>query len=136
MSLGGYVTEEMVFGDVTTGPSNDLQVATSLARSMVTRFGMSPALGPVAFENDGGRAMFGGNVRDEDYSEKVGAEIDAEVSRIMKEAYSKAKTIITDHKPLLDAVAKRLIAVETIEREEYESMLVAHGVQPKKLETV
>jgi cell division protease FtsH len=131
MSLGGYVTEQMVFGDLTTGPSNDLQVATALARNMVTRYGMSDALGPIALENDGGKALFGGNVRGDEYSEKMSAEIDAEVSRIMKEAHDKAKQILTEKRALLDIIAKRLVEKETIEREEYDAILVANGITPR-----
>lgn len=132
MTLGGYVTELMIFGDLTTGPSNDLQVATALARSMITRYGMSDKMGPIALEGEGGRALFGRGVEDREYSEEVSKQIDEEVSRMMHEARIKAEDIITKHRPLLDAVAKRLVDVETIEREEYEKILVAHGVIPKK----
>jgi cell division protease FtsH len=69
VSLGGYVAEKMIFGDITTGPSNDLQVATSLARAMVTRWGMSDTIGPIALESDGGKTLFGQGVNDKEYSE-------------------------------------------------------------------
>jgi cell division protease FtsH len=136
MSLGGYVTEKMMFGDVTTGPSNDLQVSTALARNMVTKYGMSDKLGALAFEGAGGHAMFGEGVDGSEYSEKVAGEIDSEVSRIMAEGLACAENAVKTHKPLLDAIAKRLIEKETIERDEFESILVAHGIQPKKRETV
>jgi cell division protease FtsH len=72
MSLGGYVTEKMIFGDLTTGPSNDLQVSTALARDMVTKYGMSEKLGAIALEGEGGRALFGGRgVEDKEYSDKM-----------------------------------------------------------------
>lgn len=132
VSLGGYATERMVFNDVTTGPSNDLQVSTALARDMVTRFGMSEKLGAMAFESDGGRPLFGRGMEDREYSEKVGSEIDAEVSRIMDTGMKRAEEIITNHRKLLDVIAHRLIEVETIEREEFEKILVAHGITPKK----
>jgi cell division protease FtsH len=134
VSLGGYVVEKMMFGDVTTGPSNDLQVSTALARDMVTKYGMSDKLGALAFEgNEGGRALFGmGLAENGEYSEKVSAEIDAEVSRIMSEAFARAENVVTTHRPILEAIAKRLIEVENIEREEYEKILVAHGIQPKR----
>jgi cell division protease FtsH len=132
VSLGGYVVEKLMFNDVTTGPSNDLQVSTSLARDMVTKYGMSEKIGVLALESSGGRAMFGKGVEDNTYSEKISADIDAEVARIMDEGYKKAHEIVTTHKVALDAIAKRLIEVETIEREEYESIIVAHGIQPKK----
>lgn len=132
VSLGGYVVEKMMFGDVTTGPSNDLQVSTALARDMVTKYGMSDKLGALAFEGNGGRAMFGKGLDDAVYSERVSADIDSEVSRIMSEAFTRAEQTVTTHKAALDAVAKRLVEVETIEREEYETIIIAHGIQPKK----
>ena len=133
VSLGGYVVEKMVFGDVTTGPSNDLQVSTALARDMVTRYGMSDKLGALAFEGtEGGRAMFGRGLEEKEYSDKVGAEIDAEVSRIMSEALARANKVVTEHKAALEAIAKRLIETETIERDEYEGIIKIHGIHPKK----
>ena len=134
MSLGGYVTEKIVFGDLTTGPSNDLQVSTALARDMVTKYGMSEDLGPIALEGAEGKTIFGRGVNEKDYSEEVGAMIDKEVSKIMKEAHQKAEQIIIEHRSLLDIIAKRLIETETIERDEFESILVANGIQPKKKE--
>lgn len=132
VSLGGYVVEQMMFDDLTTGPSNDLQVSTALARDMVTKYGMSEHLGPVALEGQEGKALFGRGVEEKSFSEKVGSEIDSEVSKIMKDAEEKAKRVINENKTLLDAIAKRVMEVETMERAEFESMLVAHGVTPKK----
>lgn len=132
VSLGGYVAERMVFGDLTTGAGNDLQVATALARDMVTRYGMSEKIGPVALEGSGGRVLFGTGVNDREYSEKVAAEIDGEVTRIMTEARTLAEKTLSDHKKAFEAVAKRLMEVETIERDEFEDMLVAHGIEVKK----
>lgn len=134
VSLGGYVAEEMVYGDITTGPHNDLQVLTSLARAMVTKFGMSEKLGPVALEGEGGRVLFGSGIEGQAYSEKVSAEIDAEVKRIIDEAYKKAKDILSSKRPVLDVIAKRLTEVETLEREAFEQILVANGITPKKKE--
>ena len=132
VSLGGYVTERMLFDDLTTGPSNDLQVSTALARDMVTKYGMSDKLGPVAMEGQGGKVIFGRGVEENEYSEKVAADIDSEVSRIMKEAETKATDTIRANRPLLGAIAKRLMDVETIERPEFEQILVAHSVTPKQ----
>ncbi|MSU45185.1 MAG: ATP-dependent zinc metalloprotease FtsH [Candidatus Zambryskibacteria bacterium] len=132
VSLGGYVTEKMLFDDLTTGPSNDLQVSTALARDMVTKYGMSDMIGPVALEGQGGKVLFGRGVEEKEFSEKVGADIDSEVSRIMREAKDKATKVITENRTLLDAIAKRLIETETIERTEFETILVANGVVPKK----
>ncbi len=136
MSLGGYVAEKTVFGDITTGPSNDLQVLTNLARTMVTRYGMSDKMGTVALEGDGGRALYGSGVEGKAYSEKISAEIDAEVKKIINEAYEKAESIITEHRKLLNAIATRLVETETMEREEFEQMLVIHGVTPKKKQDI
>ena len=125
-TLGGYVAEEMLFDDVTTGPSNDLQVVTALARDMVSRYGMSDKLGPIAFgDRELGR---------EPYSEHVAAEIDAEVSRIIDEAKTRAAFVIKQHRSALDAIAKELIEKETVEREEFEKILVLNGITPKKRE--
>ena len=125
-TLGGYVAEEMLFDDVTTGPSNDLMVITALARDMVVRYGMSEKLGPIAF---GERAL--GN---EPYSEEVAAQIDGEVTRIIEEAKARATVVIGGHRKALDAIAKELIEKETIERTEFEKILVLHGITPKKRE--
>ena len=132
MSLGGYIAEKEVYGDITTGPSNDLQVLTSLARAMVTRYGMSDKLGTMAFEGDGGRALFGGGIEGKEHSDKVASEIDAEVKKIIDDAYARALDIITTHRPLLDTIAHELIEKETIEREEFEKILIAGGITPKK----
>jgi cell division protease FtsH len=134
MSLGGYVAEEMVFGDITTGPSNDLQVATSLARAMVTRWGMSTEIGPIALESDGGRTMFGQGVNDKEYSERVSALIDSEVSKIMNNAFALAKKVLSEKRKVLDAIAGKLIEVETLEQNEYNDIIIANGILPKKLE--
>jgi cell division protease FtsH len=131
VSLGGYVTEKLVFGDLTTGPSNDLQVSTALARDMITKYGMSDKMGPVALEGEGGRAMFGRGVNDKEYSDKINAEIDAEVYEIMNSNMIRAEKIVTEHRKVLDAIAKKLIEVETIEREEFEKILIANGITPK-----
>src|SRR6185369_8326417 len=96
VSLGGYVTEKMMFGDISTGPANDLQVSTALARDMVTKYGMSDKIGVLALEGTGGRTISGGQgMNGREYSENIGMEINKEVSRIMNEAYEKALKIIT-----------------------------------------
>jgi cell division protease FtsH len=136
MSLGGYVAEKTVFGDVTTGPSNDIQVLTNLARNMVARWGMSEKMGTIAFEGEGGRTMFGNGVEGSAYSQKISAEIDDEVKRIIDGAYEKAQKVIDEHRKALDAIAKKLVEVETLERPEFEQMLVLHGIEPKKKEEI
>lgn len=133
MSLGGYVAEEMVFGDVTTGPSGDLQTLSNLARAMVTRWGMSETIGPRALENDGGRPIFGMGVESKEYSEKMSSVIDAEVEKIIKDAYDRAKEVLTTHRRALDTIAKKLIEVETLEQEEYDTLIRSLGITPRKL---
>jgi len=135
-ALGGYVAEKMFFKDITTGPSNDLQVSTALARDMVTKYGMSDKMGPVALEGEGGRTLFGKGVGEHGYSEKVGAQIDAEVSAIMENALSKAQEILIEKKAAMEAVAKRLMEVETIERDEYEKIIIAHGIPLKNKQDI
>ncbi len=132
VALGGYVTEKMLFSDLTTGPSNDLQVSTALARDMVTKYGMSDKMGPIALEGAGGRVLFGRGVEEGEYSETVATEIDAEVRKIMTDAHNRAQSAVTTHRKLLDAIATRLIEVETIERDEFEKILIVHGVTPKR----
>lgn len=131
MSLGGYVAEEMIFRDITTGPSNDLQVATNLARAMVTRWGMSTTIGPIALESDGGKTMFGRGVNDNEYSERVSGLIDEEVSKIMNNAFEVARSVLTEKREVLDAIAKKLIEVETLEQDEYNEVIKSFGIQPK-----
>jgi cell division protease FtsH len=133
VSLGGYVAEEMIFGDVTTGPSNDLQVLTNLARAMVTRWGMSEFIGPRALENDGGKPMFGMGVESKEYSEKMSAIIDTEVDKIVKDAFVRAKEVLTTHRHVLDAIAKKLIEVETLEQDEYNALISSLGVTVRTL---
>lgn len=128
MTLGGYITEEMIFDDLTTGSSNDLQVIANLARDMVTKYGMSEALGPVAFEGTG-RLIGGGLGEDRGYSLEVARQIDEEVTRIIETGKQRGKDIIIKHRKALDTVARRLIEVETLERDEYEAILKAEGVE-------
>jgi cell division protease FtsH len=127
MTLGGYVTEEMVFGDLSTGPSNDLQVVANLARDMVTKYGMS-ALGPVALEGTGGRLIGGGLSEDRGYSPQVAKAIDDEVSKLVEAGKERAREILTKYRTALNNISQRLFDVETLERDEYEALLKAEGV--------
>ena len=136
VSLGGYIAENMVFGDITTGASNDLQVLSALARDMVARYGMSEKMGPIAFDAAMGKAMFGQGVEGNEQSEEVSAQIDAEVKRIIDGAHKKAEAVIKKHRKALDAIAKKLVEVETIERDEFEKILIANGITPKKKEDI
>jgi cell division protease FtsH len=135
MSLGGYVAEQMIFGDVTTGPSSDLQVSTSLARAMVTRWGMSDVIGPIALVDSGGKPQYG-EIAEREFSETVSTKVDAEVSRIINDGLKTAERVLTEYKKAFTAIAHKLIEVETLEQEEYEKILVAHGILLKKKEVV
>ncbi len=125
VSLGGYVAEELVFDDVTTGPSNDLEVLTNLARSMVARWGMSEKLGTVALDSE--KAQFG----EKPYSEETSKQIDEEVRRIIEDRKDLVKDILIKHRDLLDRIANELIEKETIEREDFEAILKEYGIKVK-----
>ncbi len=133
MSLGGYVAEKMIYGHISTGPSNDLQVSTRLARNMVTRWGMSDAIGPIALEGDDGRAMFGRGVNDKEYSEKVSAQIDEEVKQIIHGALAVAEKVLTEKREVLEAITRKLIEAETLEQEEYNTIIKSFGIEPRIL---
>ena len=124
MFLGGYVAEELVFGEITTGASNDLEKASELARSLVKEYGMSERLGPIAFGEKEELVFLGKDIGEQrNYSEKVAEQIDEEVSRFMKEARAAARTILKKRRAILNKIAKTLAEKETIEREEYEALI-------------
>jgi cell division protease FtsH len=125
-TLGGYVAEEMIYGDVTTGPSNDLAVITALAHDMVARYGMSDIIGPVAYASE--------REPGDHYSQQVAAKIDEEVRKLIEAQRERAKVVLTDHRAALDNIAKVLTDKETIEREEFEKLLVLNGITPKQRE--
>lgn len=131
MSLGGYVTEELIFNDLTTGPSNDLQVIANLARDMVTKYGMSEKLGPLALEGTGGKLIGSHYSENRGYSHEVAKQIDDEVREIIETAKTRAREILMKHRKALDAVAARLLEVETLERDEYEKILKEEGIEIK-----
>jgi cell division protease FtsH len=119
--LGGRAAEEIVFNDITSGASNDLERVTKVARSMVTRMGMSDALGPMVYGQKEELIFLGREISEQrDYSESVAEKIDIEVRELVQEAYEKAKEILNKYRVQLDAVAGRLIEVETIDRDEFE----------------
>ena len=132
--LGGRVAEELIFGDVTNGAVDDLDKVTKLARAMVTQYGMSAKLGPMVFGQRHEMIFLGREIGEQrNYSEQVAREIDKEVNRIVTEAYDKSKTILTKYSELHHAIAKRLIEVETLDAEEFESFFVGlPGVPPRQ----
>lgn len=131
MTLGGYVTEEMIFGDLSTGPSNDLQVVASIARDMVTKYGMSDKIGPVALEAASGRLISGEESRASAHGAQVAKLIDEEVARIIEEGKVRAREVLEKHIDALHAISKKLAEVEVLEREEYETELKKYGVEIK-----
>ncbi|MCR4279015.1 MAG: ATP-dependent zinc metalloprotease FtsH [bacterium] len=115
--LGGYAAEKIFFGDITTGASNDMQNATSVARNMVTQWGMSDALGPRVYGQREDMIFLGREIHENrDYSETVAKLIDEEIDRLISEGLQKATQIITDHKEALDRVASKLLTDETLDR--------------------
>ena len=135
MSLGGYVAEQMMFGDITTGPSSDLSVATNIARAMVTRWGMSDVIGPIALVDSPGQRQYG-DPAEKEFSETVSTKVDAEVSRIINDGLKTAEKVLNEHKKAFTAIALKLVEVETLEQEEYEKILTAHGILLKKKEVI
>jgi len=128
-ALGGRAAEELTFGEVTTGAANDLEQVTEVARAMVTRFGMSEKLGPMTFGQKEELVFLGKEIGEQrDYSEAVAREIDEEVRRIVHTAYARAKQVLTEHRHQLDAVAQRLIEVETLEAEEFVAVIEGRSV--------
>jgi cell division protease FtsH len=121
--LGGRAAESIVFDDITSGASNDLERVTRMARSMVTRLGMSSKLGPMVYGQKEELIFLGREISEQrDYSEDVAKQIDIEVRKLVSEAYEHSKAIVNQYRDKLDTVAQRLLEVETISREEFEEM--------------
>lgn len=122
--LGGRVSEEINFGEASTGAHNDFQRATSIARKMVTEYGMSKKLGPLQFgSSDSGQVFLGKDMQSEpNYSDQIAYEIDSEVQRIIKEQYERCKQILTEHKSQLELIAKTLLVEETLVAEQIHSL--------------
>ena len=130
VSFGGYVAEQTVFKDITTGSSNDIKNATDDAHKMVTRYGMSEKLGPRTFGKTQELIFLGREMTTEkDYSESVGAEIDNEVNRIIEKALAIAKKIVTLHRAVLDKIAQALIERETLEQEEFYKIIKSFNLK-------
>ncbi|HIK56214.1 MAG TPA: ATP-dependent zinc metalloprotease FtsH3 [Synechococcales cyanobacterium M55_K2018_004] len=132
VALGGRVAEEIVFGDeeVTTGASNDLQQVARVARQMVTRFGMSDRLGPVALGRSQGGMFLGRDIMAErDFSEETAAAIDDEVRNLVEQAYRRAKTVLMENRAVLDRLAQMLIDRETVDAEELQELLASSDVK-------
>ena len=123
VDLGGRIAEEIIFDEITTGASSDIKKATQVARSMVTRFGMSPLLGTVNYDDEGEEVFIGKDLAHaKTTSEAVTSQIDAEVKRIISECYDKAKAIIEENIDILHASANLLLEKERISRDEFEAL--------------
>ena len=132
VALGGRVAEEIVYGEdeVTTGASNDLQQVARVARQMVTRFGMSDRLGPVALGRSQGGMFLGRDIAAErDFSEDTAAAIDEEVSELVDEAYKRATAVLVANRPVLDELADLLVEKETVDAEELQELLITRDVK-------
>ena len=121
--LGGNVAEQLVFGDTTTGASNDIEKATDLARKMVTRFGMSEKLGRVTLGRQDEMIFLGREMSEQkNYSDAVAKQIDEEVRAIIDRGAARALEVLTKHRDRLDSLAAKLISEETVEGEAFESL--------------
>jgi cell division protease FtsH len=124
MTLGGRAAEEIIFGEITTGASNDLEKVTETAKQMVMRYGMSERLGPRVFGHDRSMPFLGREFSSEpDYSDEIAREIDDEIRRVVEEAHQTARDILTEHREGLDRISKVLLERETIEAKEFERLL-------------
>jgi cell division protease FtsH len=132
VALGGRIAEEIIFGDeeVTTGASNDLQQVARVAKQMITRFGMSERLGPVALGRQQGNMFLGRDIMAErDFSEETAAAIDEEVRKLVDVAYKRAKDVLVSNRQILDKIAEMLIEKETVDAEELQELLATNDVK-------
>lgn len=128
VSLGGYAAEETIFGEITTGSSDDIRKATSIARGLVTRYGMSEKIGPVAWDDQSDLVFLGHDIgHEKKYSEEIASLVDTEVERFMKEALERAKQIVREKKEKLSEIAEYLIQHETIEKDLFQKLMGLGG---------
>lgn len=130
--LGGRVSEEITFGEVSTGAHNDFQRTTGIARSMVTEYGMSDRLGPIQFGESNGQVFLGKEMsNDANYSDSIAYEIDQEMQNIVKTQYERCRQILTEHQKQLNLIAETLLEIETLDREQIEGLFY-HGKLPER----
>ncbi|HNO32397.1 MAG TPA: cell division protein FtsH, partial [Anaerolineales bacterium] len=123
MALGGRAAEELIFDDITSGASNDIEQVTRMARAMVTRLGMSAEMGTLVYGQKEELIFLGREISEQrDYSEAVAEQIDREVRKLVEEAYKQAKATVKKYRKQLDSVAQKLLEVESITREEFEQL--------------
>ncbi len=134
-SLGGYAAEKLFFGELTTGASNDLKKATGWARKLITQFGMSDAVGPVVLGESHENVFLGRDIGEQrNYSEATAQQIDNEVRRIMQEAEARATEVMVKYRSYLDTIAERLIAEETLEKDQFDAIVAEIIPNQKKTE--
>jgi cell division protease FtsH len=125
MTLGGRAAEEIVFSEITTGASNDLEKVTATAKAMVMRYGMSERLGPRVFGHDHSQPFLGREFSSEpDYSDEIAREIDDEIRRVVEGAHQRARDILTEHRETLDTISEILVRRETIEKTEFDALIM------------
>ncbi len=132
VALGGRIAEELIFGEeeVTTGASNDLQQVANVARQMITRFGMSDRLGPVALGRQSGNVFLGRDIAsDRDFSDETASVIDEEVRKLVEDAYHRAKDVLVSNRSILDRLADMLVEKETVDAEELQTLLMESDVK-------
>ncbi|OGY57699.1 MAG: cell division protein FtsH [Candidatus Colwellbacteria bacterium RIFCSPHIGHO2_02_FULL_45_17] len=131
MMMGGYVSEKIIFNDITTGASSDLKKASDLSRLLVMRYGMSEKFGPLAFGKSSEMIFLGKDmITEKDYSEGVAAEIDEEIKKFVNDAYKKAFSIIKSNKNVLKAIAEALMEKEVLEHDEFYKIIKPFGLKP------
>lgn len=122
--LAGRVSEEIVFGDVSTGAHNDFEQATNIARRMVTEFGMSEKIGPVQLGNSRGEVFLGRDIgHDRNYSDKIAYEVDLEIKRILTESYDRCKNLLLEKRQVLENLVKALLKHETLTAEQIKQVI-------------
>ena len=137
VSLGGRVAEELVFDDITTGASQDIRQATQTARDMVTKYGFSSKLGLINYDTDNDEVFIGRDLaHTRPYGENIAGQIDAEVKNIIDECYSRAKTIISENRDILDKSASLLLDKEKISREEFEALFEEENKENEVVQSV
>ena len=123
VGMGGRIAEELIFGDVTTGASQDIKSVTATARAMITQYGMSDSLGFINYEEDNDEVFLGRDLgHSRSYSEEVASQIDREVKKLVDDCYADARRIIEEHMDVLHACASLLMEKERINREEFEAL--------------
>jgi cell division protease FtsH len=132
MTFGGYAAEELVVGVTSTGPSSDIEQATAMARAMVTRYGMSEKVGPIAIESDRNILSYGRSSGDKIYSEDFSKIVDSEIKRIVEEGRDKARLVVREYRVVLEAIVLELLEKENLERDDFEKILTSHNIPLKK----